>query len=92
MALVKKQSNNTKIIGIAAGVLVLGLAGYYLFNRFYLNPAATNGTTGTNTSGQVITNFGEDLLNDSRFTSLTPYQTNVSLNSELEAGQSNPFQ
>lgn len=91
MALVKRQSNNGKVIGIALGVVVLGVTAYFLFNKFYLQPSASNAPTNGATTGQTITNFGEDLLNDSRFTTLTPHDVNISVNRSIEAGQANPF-
>lgn len=92
MALVKRQNNNTKIIGIAAAILVVGVTGYFLFNKFYLQAGSSSVVKNQKHSGQVISNFGEALLNDHRFTGLTPYQTNISLDNNTEVGQPTPFQ
>jgi hypothetical protein len=40
----------------------------------------------------VITDFGEKILNDSRYTSLRPFGTTLSVNADDLPGQPNPFQ
>ena len=40
----------------------------------------------------VITNFGESILNDSRFSQLKAYDVSVNVNADTDGGQPTPFQ
>ena len=93
MALVKKRSNSTRLLIVGAVIVAVAGVGYFLFQQFFVN----GGGSETNTSvlpGQhgVITNFGEEILNDSRYTQLTPFGTNLNVNANDNPGQPNPFQ
>lgn len=93
MALVKKQSNTTRLFVIAAVIIAVGGIGYFLFQQFFLKVPETNTSTGV-VPGQrgVITNFGESILNDSRYTQLQPFGTTINVNAADNPGQPNPFQ
>lgn len=93
MALVKKQTNSARLLIIGAAVIAVAGVGLFLFQKFFLA-----GKTPITNSGQVpgqqgvMTNFGEDILNDSRYTKLQPYGTNLNVNANDNPGQPNPFQ
>jgi anionic cell wall polymer biosynthesis LytR-Cps2A-Psr (LCP) family protein len=92
MALVKRQSTSSKTIVIGVVVVVVVVLGYFLFQKFYLNPESTNTKNSSNSSGRVITNFGESLLNDAQFNELQTLTVNTSVNLNTDAGQEQPFQ
>lgn len=93
MALVKKRSNSTRLFVVGAVIVAVSGIGYFLFQQFFIGTSDEN----INISiipGQrgVITNFGEDILNDSRYTELQPYGSTVNVNANENPGQPNPFQ
>lgn len=91
MALVKRQNNSTRLLMIMAVVVVVGAVGFFLARQFFSSsggPVLTNSTTGRT----VITNFGETILNDSRYTDLQPYGSTINVNANTDAGQPQPFQ
>ncbi len=91
MALVKKQNNNGRMVIIAVVVVVVGGIGYFLFQQLYLkNSSVPSGPTGG--GRQVITNFGEAVLNDDRFKQLRPFGTTVNVDMNTDTGQPQPFQ
>lgn len=93
MALAKKKSNSTRLVIIGLVVLVVAGIGYVLFRQFFLNPAAnTNDALNANRGKTVITNFGEAILNDSRFTTLKTFDVVVNADAATDGGQANPFQ
>lgn len=93
MALAKRKSNSTRMVIIGLVVLVVAGIGYVLFRQFFLNPGAnTNDALNANRGKTVITNFGEAILNDSRFTTLKTYDVVVNADAETDGGQANPFQ
>lgn len=92
MALVKRQTNNTRVVIIAFVILLVAGVGYILFQRFYLNDGEVVNNSSTGSGSQVITNFGESLLNDGRFTDLSPTTINISVDVNRDAGQPKPFQ
>lgn len=91
MALVKRQSNSQRMLIIFLVVVVVGGVAYFLITQYF--NSSNGGTTTTNVSSgrPVITNFGEGILNDSRYTGLQTYGTNISVNANQDAGQSQPF-
>jgi hypothetical protein len=90
MALVKKRSNSTRIVIIVIVGLVAAAAGYFLFQRF-ANPATEDGVT-LQTNRQVITEFGESILDDSRYKSLNSFDQEVTVNPESDGHNPNPFE
>lgn len=93
MALAKKKSNSTRLVVIAVIIIAAGGIGYLLFNQLVLQKDATNGNAlNINKPKAVITNFGESILNDSRFSQLKAYDVSVNVNADTDGGQPNPFQ
>lgn len=92
MALVKKKSNSNRIIVIAIGIILLAGVGYFLFTELYLKSQDTNGATGAAGGRRVITNFGQSILNDGRYSELRSYGVNISADANTNPGQPNPFQ
>lgn len=93
MALAKKKSNSSRLVIIGIVVVVVVGIGYVLFRQFFLNDGVgTNGAANTNHGKSVITNFGETILNDPRFTTLKSYDVSINTNAETDGGQANPFQ
>ena len=91
MALAKRQSNSTRfaIIGIVV-IAVIGI-GYLVYKQFFTTPTDT--TSGTvSATKRVITNFGESILNDPRYTSLKSYDVTVNADANADGGQAQPFQ
>ena len=66
MALVKKRSNSTRAAIILVVGLVVAVVGYFLFQRF-ANPSTNVNTGIEGTGGNVISNFGESILDASVF-------------------------
>ena len=92
MALVKRQSASSKTILIAVIILVVGVLGFFVFQRFFLQ--AGTGTV-TNTGGQsggVISGLGEETLNENKFTELHSRTVNNSVNLKTDTGQHQPCQ
>lgn len=91
MALVKRQTNSTRLLIIGAVIVVVGVIGYFLSQQFFSSMGSnlTNQTIGGRT---VITNFGEAILNDSRYTDLQTYGSNINVDVNTESGQPQPFQ
>ncbi len=93
MALAKKNSNSNRFIIIALVVVVVGGVGYLLFKQFFLDPKEElNQALNANRGKAVITEFGESILNDPRFTSLKSFDVTVNADAETDGGQVNPFQ
>ncbi len=93
MALAKKKSNSSRLVVIAVVIAIVAGLGYVLFKQFFLKNGS-NGNNGalTNHSKPVITDFGEAILNDARFTTLKTYDVTVNANANTDGGQANPFQ
>lgn len=92
MALAKKRSNNTRIIVISAVIIAVAGIGYVLFNQFFLkDDAATRSANSAAKNSSVITEFGESILNDSRFTTLKSFDASVNADANRDGGQPNPF-
>lgn len=91
MALVKKQTNSSRIIIIAAVILILGGAGVFLIPKF-LAPSPDEITPLPSANRTVITEFGESILNDPRYQSLQTFGKELNVNAERDAGNPNPFQ
>ncbi len=91
MALVKRQSNSTRLFIVSGVILAIGVVGYFLSRSYFSSSGATNTTTGP-AGRQVITNYGEAILNDSRYTDLQTYGTNLNVDVNTESGQPQPFQ
>ena len=93
MALVKKNSSSTRMVIIGVVIIaVLGI-GYLLFKQFFLNSNSANtNANGTSQTRKVITNFGESILNDSRFNTLHSYDVSINADANTDGGQINPFQ
>lgn len=90
MALVKKRTSSNRVIIIAIVVLALGGIGWYLV-QLLLVPGGGAPTGNLNQSQSVITNFGEEILNDVRYRELQPYGQTPNINVN-QAGNPNPFQ
>lgn len=92
MALAKKRSNSTRIVVIAAVIIAVAGIGYVLFNQFFLNDdGASNSANSATRGSSVITEFGESILNDSRFTNLKSFDASVNADANRDGGQPNPF-
>lgn len=92
MALVKKQSNSSRLIIMAVAVLVVGVIGFVLYQQVVLKtntPGKTSSTAPRHPS--IITNFGESIVSDPRYLELKPYGQPLSVNAETDGGQTNPF-
>lgn len=79
---------------VAAVILAVAGIGYFLFQQFFIAAPETGGP-GEVFPGQrgIITNFGENILNDSRYTELVPYGGEpLNVNADDNPGQPNPFQ
>ncbi|MBI5467121.1 MAG: hypothetical protein HY975_02815 [Candidatus Kerfeldbacteria bacterium] len=92
MALVKKRSNSSRLTIIGTVVVLVAVVGFLLYRQLYLLP----GQNGDNTNGagrgrSVITNFDESILNDSRFTELQSYGTEITADANIDGGQIQPF-
>lgn len=93
MALAKKKSNSTRLVIIGLVIVVVAGIGYVLFQQFFIKSGdATNDTLGVNRNKAVVTNFGESILLDPRFTNLKSYDVTINANAETDGGQANPFQ
>lgn len=93
MALAKKKSNSTRMVIIGLVVVVVAGIGYVLFQQLFINSGdATNDALGVNRNKAVVTNFGESILQDPRFTTLKTYDVSINANAETDGGQANPFQ
>lgn len=93
MALAKKKSNSTRLVIIGLVVLIVAGIGYVLFRQFFLNDGLnTNDALNASGGKQVITNFGEEILSDPRFTNLKSYDVTINTNAETDGGQAQPFQ
>lgn len=91
MALVKKSSNsNRTLIIFAVFILVAGL-GYVLVQQVFLGSADVTNQGLVNRTRPVITNYGESILNDSRYSTLRSFGQPININS-IPSGQTNPFQ
>lgn len=92
MALVKKTSSSTRLVIVGLIVVVVAGVGWLLFRQFFLNPG-TGGSTvnGADRSRAIITNFGESILNDSRYTELRSFGETVSADANVDGGQAQPF-
>lgn len=92
MALVKKRSsgNRTIIIGVVI-VIVVGV-GYLLYQQYFINGGAGGATNASQSARPtVITNYGESILNDSRFTQLRSYGSTIHADANVDGGQTEPF-
>lgn len=90
MALVKKRSNSSRLVVIGLVVVIIGVAGYFLYKQFFLgqnSPSKTN--LSSERTKHVLTTFGEDILKDPRYQALQPFGTDP----QPPAGTNpNPFQ
>jgi len=91
MALVKKQSNSTRLVVIGVVIIAVAGIGYLLFQQFTSTSSTANSAVGAG-HPKIITNFGESILQDSRFTNLKHFGTNISVNVNTDSGQPQPFQ
>lgn len=80
------------MVVIAAVVLVVAGIGYVLFREFFLKENnANDAANAANRSKAVISDFGESILNDQRYTGLQPYDISISADANTDGGQTNPF-
>lgn len=92
MALAKKRSPASRLVIIAAVVIAVAGIGYVLFREFFLTDRGLEGNANAaNRSKSVITNFGESILNDPRYTTLKSYDMSVNADANRDGGQVNPF-
>lgn len=92
MALAKKNSNSTRTIIIAAVIIAVAGIGYVLYQQFFLNPGSSTATDlTTSRTKSVITNFGESILTDPRYTTLKSFDQSVNADANRDGGQINPF-
>lgn len=91
MALVKRRTNSTRLIVIAVIIIVVGGLAVWLIQQF-LTPQADETTPPTNRQNEIITDFGQEILDDPRYLRLTPYGTNLNVNASRDALNPNPFQ
>ncbi len=91
MALVKRQTNSTRLLLIFAVVVVVGAVGYFLSRQLFSTSVGVNINV-PGSSQTVITNFGEQILNDSRYTQLQTYGGSVQVDLNTDIGQPQPFQ
>lgn len=92
MALAKKTSNSTRIVVIAAVVIAVAGIGFVLFKQFFLQADTTlNLSNSAAQKSTAITEFGESILNDPRFTGLQSFDTTVNADANRDGGQANPF-
>lgn len=95
MALVKRQTSSSRLIVISVGIAVAAIIGFVLYRQLSaptVNPGAANGAVSRPTP---ITNFGEAILNDSRYKDLKQYSganLNDNVNLAPDARNPNPFQ
>ncbi len=92
MALVKRQSNTTRMMIILAVVVVVGVVGYVLAKQYFSSTAGNANANTVSTGRTVTTNFGEQILNDSRYTGLQTFGTNLNVDVNSQSGQPQPFQ
>ncbi len=92
MALVKKRSSNSRLVIVGLVIVIVAGVGWLLFRQFFLNPEAGGPSAGgDNRSRAIITNFGESILNDSRYTDLRSFGGTVSADANADGGQAQPF-
>lgn len=92
MALAKKNSNSSRVIVVSLVIVMVAVVGYVLFREFFLKTGGVNDNTGTSNRDQaVISNFGEAILNDPRFTTLKPTNIDITADANRDGGQPNPF-
>lgn len=90
MALQKKNSSSSRFVVIGIIVAVVGVAGFFLFQQFYLNSTGTEATNSTaDRTNRVIRTFGENILQDPRYQGLVQYGTEPI---EPAGTNPNPFQ
>lgn len=89
MALAKRQSQNSKIIGILIGALIIGALGYFAYTRWLSSSSDGNNSNSLGPRGSTI-NFDKKILDDPRLMNLTPYR--ISVNTNVTGGQPYPFQ
>ena len=96
MALVKRQNNSTRIVTILVVVLVVAGVGFLLARQYFSGIGANPNGVGAGAGEKVITNFGETILNDSRYIDLQTFSggagpSTANVNIDLTAGQPQPF-
>jgi hypothetical protein len=90
MALQKKNSSSSRFVVIGIIVVIVGVAGFFLFQQFYLNSTGTEAINSTtDRTNRVIRTFGEDILQDPRYQGLEQYGTEPI---EPAGTNPNPFQ
>lgn len=89
MALAKRQSKGSKVIGIFLGVaIVIGL-GYFAYTRWFESDGSETNQNLPGSRGATI-NFNKNILDDPRLTNTVLYQKTV--NQNAQGGQPYPFQ
>lgn len=91
MALQKKSSNSTRTIVIGVVIVIVAGVGYLLYQQFFGSAADTSTNPAVNSTRPVVTNFGESILNDPRYTSLKSYDVTTNADANTDGGQINPF-
>ena len=92
MALAKKTSNSSRMVVIGLVVIIVIGLGYFLGKEFFQKSDTINTGLTTNPDRAVISNFGDAILNDSRFTELHYTPISINADANLDGGQQNPFQ
>lgn len=92
MALVKRTSpSSNRLIIILVVVLILGGVAYFVIPGLISGGSSSNQSTITNHQ-PVITNFGQGILNDSRYKALRTFGQPFDQNANYDPGNPDPFQ
>lgn len=91
MALVKKRTNSSRLVVTAVAIIAVGGLVAWLVLKF-INPSEDETVQPVNRQGEIITQFGEEILKDPRYLRLTPYGQDLNVNADRDAHNPNPFQ
>lgn len=91
MALVKKRTNISRWVVIAAAVVVVGAGAYFIVVRLFQSGSNSSGNYVAPTQ-HVSTNFGESIFSDPQYQGLKSYATNLNVDVNNNPGQPQPFQ
>lgn len=89
MALAKKQSNTSRLLAWLIVAVALGGIIYLIIQKVYVNPSSNGGQI-VNHATPPLTNFGESIFTDPRYTTLREFSTPLNVNLD-QAGQPQPF-
>lgn len=76
---------------MAIVILAVAGIGYFVFQRF-INSATPSASEIVNSRPAIITDFGESILNDSRYLELRSFGQVLDPNANYNPGNPNPFQ